>query len=80
MIPRKVGAGLKRRRELNNNRLGFWLAWWESTEKKEASHLFGLRGRHQYSDRRSSRIRAPCIVSTAVGPQGKEDRMARSSA
>ena len=50
--PRKVGVGLKRRRELNKKRLGWRLAWLESTEKKEASHLLGLRGRHQYSDQR----------------------------
>ena len=45
--PRKVGVGLKRRRELSKRR-------WGSTEKKEASHLLGLRGRHQYSDQRSN--------------------------
>ena len=27
---------------------------------KEASYLLELRGRHQYSDERSNRIRAPC--------------------
>ena len=47
---RKVGVELKRRRELNKRRLGWRLAWWGSTEKNEASHLLGLRGRHQYSD------------------------------
>ena len=45
------------------------LAWWGSTEKKEASHLLGLRGRHQYSDQRSNQIRAPCMASTAVGTE-----------
>ena len=50
VTPRKMGVGLKRRRKLNNRRLGWRLAWWESTEKKEASHLLGLRGRHQYSE------------------------------
>ena len=39
MTPRKVGVGLKRRRELSKSRL----AWWGSTEKKEASHLLRLR-------------------------------------
>ena len=39
MIPRKVGVGLKRRRVLNKRRLGLRLAWWGSTEKKEASRL-----------------------------------------
>ena len=43
MIPRKVGMGLKRRRELNKNRWGWRLAWLGSTEKKEVSHLLGLR-------------------------------------
>ena len=80
VTPRKVGVGLKRRRELSNRRLGRRLAWWGSTEKKEASHLLGLRGRHQYSDQRSNRNRAPCVTSTAVGTKGEEDRMARSSA
>ena len=46
VIPRKFGVGLKRRREPSRRRLGWRLAWWGSTEKKEASHLLGLRGRH----------------------------------
>ena len=50
-----------------------------STEKKGASHLLGLRGRHQYSDQRSNQNRAPCVASTAVGTKGEEDQMARSS-
>ena len=65
VTPRKVGVGLKRRRELSKRRLGWRLAWWGSTEKK-ASHLLGLRGRHQYSDQRSNRNRAPCVASTAA--------------
>ena len=44
VTPRKVGVGLKRRRELSKRRL----AWWGSIEKKKASYLLGLRGRHQY--------------------------------
>ena len=79
VTPRKVGVGLKRRRERSRIRLGWRLAWWGSTEK-EASHLLGLRGRHQYSDQRFNRNRAPCVASTAVGTEGKEDQMARSSA
>ena len=67
--PRKVGVGLKRRREPSRRKLGWRLAWWESTEK-EASHLLGLRGRHQYSDQRSNRNRAPCVASTAVETEG----------
>ena len=49
VTPRKVGVGLKRRRELSKRRLDRRLAWWGSTEKKEASHLLGLRERHHYS-------------------------------
>ena len=55
----KVGVGLKRRRKPSKKRLGWGLTWWRSTEEKEASHLLGLRGRHQYSDQRSNRNRAP---------------------
>ena len=80
VIPRKIGVGLKRRREPSRRRLGWRLAWWGSTEKKEASHLLGLRRRHQYSDQRSNRNRARCVASTAVGIKGEEDQMARSSA
>ena len=80
VTPRKVGVGLKRRREPSRRRLGYRLAWWRFTEKKEASHLLGLRGRHQYSDQRSNRNRAPCVVSTAQGTEGEENQMARSSA
>ena len=76
VTPRKVGVGLKRRRDPSKRRL----AWWGSTEKKEASHLLGLRGRHQYSGQRSNRIRAPCVASTAVGTEGEEDQMTKSSA
>ena len=80
VTPRKVGVGLKRRRESSKRRLGWRLAWWGSTEKKEASHLLGLRGRHQYSDQRYNRNRAPCVASTAEGTEGEEDQMARLSA
>ena len=80
VTPRKVGVGLKRRREPRRRRLGWKLAWWGSTEKKEALHLLGLRGRNQYSNQRSNRNRAACVASTAVGTEGEEDQMARSSA
>ena len=50
VAPRKVGEKLKRREELK----GWRLAWWESTKKKEASHLLESRGRHQYSCQCSS--------------------------
>ena len=79
VTPRKIGVGLKRRREQSRRRLGWRLAWWGYTEKK-ASHLLGLRGRHQYSDQRSNRNRAPCVASTTVGTEGQKDQMARSSA
>ena len=79
LTPRKVGVGLKRRHEPSRRRLGWRLAWWGSTVK-EASHLLGLRGRHQYSDQRSNRNRAPGVAFTAVGTEGEKDQMARSSA
>ena len=77
---RKVGVGLKRRQEPSRRRLGWRLAWWKFTEKKEASHLVGLRGRHQYSNQRSNRNIVSCVASTAVGTEGEQDQMARSSA
>ena len=80
VTPRKVGVGLKRRREPSKSTMGWRLASWGSTEKKEASHLLGLGGRHQYLDQRSNQIRAPCLASTAVGTEGEEEQMARSSA
>ena len=67
--PRKVGVGLKRRQKPSKRRL----AWWGSTEKK-ASHFFGLRGRHQYSDQRSNQNRAPCVATTAVGTEGRRTK------
>ena len=77
--PKKSWSGIETEAEPSRRRLGWRLAWWGSTEK-EASHLLGLRGRHQYSDQRSDRIRAPCVASTAVGTDGEKDQMARSSA
>ena len=74
VTPRKVGEGLKRRREPSKSRLGWRLAWWGSTEKKKASHLLGLRGRHQYSDQRSNRVRTPCVACTAVGTEGRRTK------
>ena len=80
VTPRNVRVGLKRRQELSKRRLGWRLVWWGSTKKKEATRLLGLRGRHQYSDQRSNRNRAPCVASTAVGTEGQEDQIARSLA
>ena len=82
VAPRKVR--LKLRREPSRRGLGWRLAWWGSTEKKEASHLLELRGRHQcsdhHSDQHSNRNRAPCVAPTAVRIEGEEDQMAKSSA
>ena len=80
VTPRKVGVGLKRRRELNKRRLSWRWAWWRSIEKKEVSHLLGLRGRHQYSYQRSNQIRALCVASTAVETEGKKDQITKLSA
>ena len=77
VTPRNVRLGLKRRREPSKSRMGWRLAWWGSTEKKEALHLLGLRGRHQYSDQRFSGNRPPCVAFTAVGTEGEGDQMAR---
>ena len=79
VTPRKVGVGLKRRRELNKRRSGWRLAWWGFAEK-EVSHLLGLRGRHQYSDQNSNQNKAPSVASNAVGTERKKDQMDRSSA
>ena len=60
--------------------MGLNVGWWGSTEKKKVSYLHGLRGRHGYSDQRSSQNRAPSVVFIVVGSEGKEDKMIRSSA
>ena len=73
VTPRKAGVGLKPRRQPSKRRLGWRLACWGSTKKKEAPHLLGLTGKHQYSDQRSNRNRAPCVASTAVGTEEEED-------
>ena len=80
VTPRKAEVGLKRKQQLIKRRLGWIFARWGSTEKKEASHLLGLRGRYQYSDQHYNRNRASCVASTAVGTEGEEDQMARLSA
>ena len=69
VTPRKVEVGLKRRREPSRRRLGWRLAWWGSTEKKQTSHFLELRERHQYLDQRSNRTKAPCVASTEVGAE-----------
>ena len=40
--PKKSWSEIETEGELNKGRL----AWWGLTEKNEASHLLGLRGRH----------------------------------
>ena len=77
---KKSWSGIETETGVGQEDVGWRLAWWKSTEKNEASHLVGSRGRHQYSDQRFSRIRAPCVASTVVGTEGEEDQMARSSA
>ena len=72
---KQVGVGLKRRWELSKRRLGWSLAWWGLTEKMEASHLLGLRGRHQYSDQRSNQNRISCVASTAMGTEEEENQI-----
>ena len=74
VTPRKVGVGLNGGGSRVGGSWGWRLAWWGSTEKREASHLLGLRGRYQYSDQRSNQNRAPCVASTAVGTEGEEDQ------
>ena len=71
VTPRKVGVGLKRRREPSMSGLGWSLGLWGSTEKKKASHLHGFGGRHQYSDQRSNRNRVSCGDRGGVGPNGQ---------
>ena len=78
--PKKSWSGIETQAGLNKEKVGWRLAWWGSTEKKEASHLLGLRGRHQYSDLRSNRNKALCVASTAVGTEEEGDQTARLSA
>ena len=79
VTPRKVGVGLKRRRELSKRRLGWRLAWWGSTEKKEASHLLGLKGRppvlkSALQSRQSSLCGLHCSRDRGGGGQMAEKR------
>ena len=55
---------------------------WSGIETEEGvdKQLLGLRGKDQYSDQRSNRIRAPSVASTAAETQGEVDQMARSPA
>ena len=78
MTPRKVGGGLKWRREPSRRRLGWRLALWGSTEK-EASHLLRSRGRHQYSDQHFNQNRAPCGDRGGGGPNGQIISMKRAA-
>ena len=78
--PKKSWSGIETEVGVEEEEVGWRLAWWGSTEKKEASHLLGLRGRHQYLNQHSNPNRAPCVASTAVGTEREEDQMTRSSA
>ena len=49
--PLESWSGIEVEGELNKKKLSWRLAWWGSTEKKEASRLLRLRERHQYSCR-----------------------------
>ena len=42
--------------------------------------MLRLRGRHQYSDQSSNRIKVPCVASNAVRTERKKDQMDRWSA
>ena len=42
--PKESWNGIETETELDNRRWACRLAWWGSTEKKEATHLLGLRG------------------------------------
>ena len=75
--PKKSWSGIETEAGVEEE-VGLEVSLVGSTKKKEASHLLGLRGRHQYSDQGSNRNRAPCVASTAVGT-AEEDQMARSS-
>ena len=72
--PEKSWSGAETEAGAEQEQVGFKLAWWQSTERK-ASHLLGLRERHQYSDQHSNRNRAPCVASTPVGTDGEEDQI-----
>ena len=59
--------------------MGLEVSLMRNHKKKEASRLLGLRGRHQYSHKRSSRISALCVAFTPAVIEGEESQMARSS-
>ena len=74
---KKSWGEIKADGKLNKKKGSGRLAWWGSTKKKKASHFFGLKGRHRYSDQPSSQIRAICVASIAVGAKGEENQIAR---
>ena len=45
-----------------------------STQLK-ASHFFGLREGHQYSNHPSSRIRVSCVACDAAGTEREKDQL-----
>ena len=68
--PKKDWSGIETEMGAELKEVGLEVGLVGSTEKKGASYLLGLIGRHQYSDQRSNRNRAPCVASTAEGTEG----------
>ena len=67
VTPKKVGVGLKQRREVENMDVGLEISLMEiHREKRVALYLIVLRGRRQFSDQRSSRIRTSCVAHVAA--------------
>ena len=60
VTPRKVGVGLKRRRELDKRRLGWRLAWWGSA-KRRRPHIY-LDREEDTSTQNSARIETELLV------------------
>ena len=58
---------------------GWKLAWLGFPEKNKTSYFLGLRGKTPVLRPALQSIIAPCVASTAVKTEWKEDRIARSS-
>ena len=69
--PKKSKSGIKAEGKIEQKEKRMKVSLVESTKKKQASHFLELRERHQYSDERSSRIRALCVASIAAGTEGR---------
>ena len=72
-VSKKSWSGTETEARVEEKGLGWRIAWWEFTEKKN-SHLLGLRGRRQYSDQCSNQNRAPCVVSTTLETERSEEK------